>query len=870
MSYLERIQSSGISRRGFVKASAAAVAALSVAGIAGCAPNSVEETEETTTTEARDIVSGEWKSAACWHNCGGRCVNKVLVRDGVAIRQKTDDSHEDSPEYFQQRSCVRGHSQRMQCFGADRLKYPMKRKGWSPDNPNGEMRGKDEWERISWDEAFKYVADELKKAYDNYGPRSVLMHGSRAVNRVTNTLGGTVSMTDTNSFGTYCFDVPRLGLATAFDQTNSANDRFDMKNAEWIVFQGCNPAWASGGSPCYHFLQAKKAGVKFAMISPSYNATAQLFDARWIPVRTGTDTAFMLSVAYEMLKLDESEGDIIDWDFLHTYCVGFDAESMPKGAKTDENFSDYVLGKYDDTPKTAEWASEICGTPVEDIRWYAEILGKSHATMMLHSYAFARNHDAEDIPQLYMTLGCMGGHFGKSGHACGSTYHAWAGNGGPNLVVAGSNGLEAIANPVDDAIMAPIIWDSILAGKYKYFGMPNAYVPAEERDLDIHVAYYESSARFQTTLNLLRGIEVLRSLDFVFCNAQFLTTQAKYSDIVLPVTTEWETPGGFTSGNREALFVYTQITPPLYEAKTDREIGYGIAQALGLNADEIYPLSETQMFMNQILGSTVMEPSGEMVPLVTVTQEDLDAWGCTGTPQEGKVDLATFLANGCYQVERTEGDDYTFIAYKDFIDDPEANPVGSESGKFEIYCQWKKDMLDGIGYSTDFKPYPSYRKPVEGYETTFVDGKIGGEKTEYPYLIYNPHYYRRSHTVLDNVQWLQEAWPNPVYLARSDAEEKGIVSGDTVCIYTPAGKGLRTACVLDTLMPGHVGVPHGTWIDMDENEEYDLAGCDNVLTGSSVSGMGVSGYNNFNCNFEKFEGEPLVPDCEKPQRIIEL
>ena len=91
-----------------------------------------------------------------------------------------------------------------------------------------------------------------------------------------------------------------------------------------------------------------------------------------------------------------------------------------------------------------------------------------------------------------------------------------------------------------------------------------------------------------------------------------------------------------------------------------------------------------------------------------------------------------------------------------------------------------------------------------------------------------------------------------------------------MCIYTPAGKGLRTACVLDTLMPGHVGVPHGTWIDMDENEEYDLAGCDNVLTGSSVSGMGVSGYNNFNCNFEKFEGEPLVPDCEKPQRIIEL
>ena len=54
-----------------------------------------------------------------------------------------------------------------------RIKYPMKRKGWSPGNPNGEMRGKDEWERISWDEALDYIAAEMQKAYDNYGPQAL-------------------------------------------------------------------------------------------------------------------------------------------------------------------------------------------------------------------------------------------------------------------------------------------------------------------------------------------------------------------------------------------------------------------------------------------------------------------------------------------------------------------------------------------------------------------------------------------------------------------------------------------------------------------------------------------------------------------------
>ena len=73
---------------------------------------------------------------------------------------------------------------------------------------------------------------------------------------------------------------------------------------------------------------------------------------------------------------DEEKGGIVDWNFLHKYCVGFDSESMPEDAKLNENFKDYVLGAYDNTPKTPEWASLICGTPTEDITWFAEKLGK--------------------------------------------------------------------------------------------------------------------------------------------------------------------------------------------------------------------------------------------------------------------------------------------------------------------------------------------------------------------------------------------------------------------------------------------------------------------------------------------------------------
>ena len=170
---------------------------------------------------------------------------------------------------------------------------------------------------------------------------------------------------------------------------------------------------------------------------------------------------------------------------------------------------------------------------------------------------------------------------------------------------------------------------------------------------------------------------------------------------------------------------------------------------------------------------------------------------------------------------------------------------------------------DGI---EQFKPYPTYVVPCVGYESTFKDEKVGGEKGEYPYLMYNPHYLRRSHTVFDNCPWLREAWPNPVFLSRQDAEEKGIEEGDTVLISTPAGKGLRHAAVMDILMPGLVGVPPGAWVAVAAETGIDRAGSDNYLIGAEYGGMGVSGYNNQICNIEKYDEEQLVPDCELPPR----
>lgn len=242
-----RLNRLDMDRRSFVAAGATAAAALAATGsLYGC-DNRMAETggDGGNGDDTPAQPAGEWKTLACLHGCGTRCMNQALVQDGVVIRQKTDDTHEDSIECPQQRGCLRGRALVEAEMGADRIKYPLKRISWTPEEPHGELRGKEGYERISWDEALDYVAAQLKKVYAEHGPRAVLMpcnlSGGRAtVAPLLNACGGYLAVSDTISYGTYTANTEYLGLS--FGGECMVNDRMDMmKNADYIVLAGQNP-----------------------------------------------------------------------------------------------------------------------------------------------------------------------------------------------------------------------------------------------------------------------------------------------------------------------------------------------------------------------------------------------------------------------------------------------------------------------------------------------------------------------------------------------------------------------------------------------------------------------------------------------------
>ena len=860
---------SGITRRSLLKWTALAAAGTAALGTTGCA--GFNEKEPLSETGGENVQpEGEWIPCSCWADCGSKGFNKAFVRNGEVVRLGTDQTHDDTPDCPQLRACARGRALRGMIFGADRIKYPMKRKNWQPgggENAHGELRGRDEWERISWDEALDLIAGEILRIIDTYGNEGILLPGGVPqrlgdydIGRMMYIKGGCLEQTGAVSSGAWTEMAKLIGLP------EETNDRIDLRSSEVIVLWGSNPAWSRAGLPTYDYLQCKEAGVKFVCVDPFYTPTAKVLTDDYIPIRPGTDSAAFLAMAYVLLTQDDPENNpLIDWDFLDRCTIGFDADHLPEGADPKKNYRDYVLGTYDGVPKTPEWASEICGSPAEDLERLALMLGGAERAAVITAPALARTGSGAQLCQNLMAFGAMAGLIGKPGCCCASDCgHSWMQGGFETLLKGGMNhanprnatlgNMERIPNPLEyRKVNVNQMWTSIVDER-KYIGLDG-----KTYDNNVHMIYDRQENFLNQGPATMKGIEAYRMMDTVVAQNLVMTTNCKYADIVLPVASPWERYGDLSPAYRETIVWFSQVVEPLFECKSDAEIALELADRIGVDRNVLRPVSEKQLIINMVAASQILSEDGENFEnLVSITEEDLAELGVEGQPQEGRVPILDFKRDGIFTIERSVGDGLDFIALKPFRDDPEANPRPTASGKLEIYCQAAVDKVKEFGFK-EISPIPEYVPPVEGYEQTFSDWEAK-EKGEFPFQIYSLHILRHSHSSFANVPNLREAFDHPLYMNSLDAERLGMETGETVLITSNWGRCLRPVQVTEMMMPGVLAMGQGAWVEIDEETGIDKAGCMNVLCGPNVTTTGYQAWNTCICNVEKWDGEPLVPD----------
>lgn len=718
-----------------------------------------------------------------------------------------------------------------QVHADNRIRYPVVRKSWLENGPGSHnaLRGRDEWIRVSWDEAIKLVSQQIARLQADFGPSSIyagsygwkstgMLHNCRALlGRLMNLTGGFLGYSGDYSTGAAQVIMSHvMGSMEVYEQQTTWPDV--IAHTELVILWGCNPHTTLKNSwnvPDHvglaGFDALAKKGTRVIAIDPVFNPGAKALKADWIAPKAYTDAAMILGIAHTLLT-EKRHDDA----FLRRYTTGFD------------KFRDYLLGKEDCTPKTAEWASELCGVEAETLRQLARDMA-GHRTMIMAGWGIQRQHHGEQPHWLLVTLAAMIGQIGLPGGGFGFSYH-YSSGGSPAArggILSGISAGEAPANAPPPIPVARIADCLANPGKTIAFNGREITYP------DVKMVYVAGGNPFhhhQDTNNLLGAWQ---HPETIVVQEPYWTATARHADIVLPCTTSYERNDMDMGGDYSQRYVFPmhQCVPPQHESRNDYDIFLAIATQLGV-AQAFSEGRDEMLWLKTLYDKMKLQARNAGVPL----------------PPFDK-----FWQSNNYIRFPVPEENRNWIRFADFRADPLLNPLGTPGGKIEIFSQSVAKMR-----YQDCPGLPGWLPPVEWHGSAIAK--------KYPLSLNTAHPVNRLHSQLDNTPLRKKYAVNDreaILINTHDAQARGIRSGDLVRAFNDRGQILVGAVVTEDIRPGVVRISEGAWYDpADPAQPGTLCknGNVNCLTfdiGSSQLAQGNCGHM-AQLDIERFQGEAPV------------
>lgn len=333
-----------MSRRGFLKATAATAAAFAVTGAAADGGIFREAYAEETTSETKQVYT------SC-QACICSCAVIATVRDGRVIRL---EGNSESP-ISRGGLCPKGLSGIQALYNPCRNKYPMRRVG---------ERGTNSFERISWDEAIEEISEKLTQDYFKYGGESLITSTGGGGNphfsspcRFTQALGSP------NVFEPGCAQcfLPRMAIFTLMyggkksGTTSMADSKYggcaelyfpDQTPIQTLVMWGTVTSYhaPSGSGRAIAELRAREQGLNLVVVDPRYTPDAAMAEV-WLPIRPGTDVALMMCWIRYII-----ENELYDQDF----CMKWTNLPYLINPETKRMLRAYEVGLGDESDEDAE------------------------------------------------------------------------------------------------------------------------------------------------------------------------------------------------------------------------------------------------------------------------------------------------------------------------------------------------------------------------------------------------------------------------------------------------------------------------------------------------------------------------------------
>ncbi|WP_291321926.1 molybdopterin-dependent oxidoreductase [Desulfonatronospira sp.] len=531
-----------LTRRSFLKASSAAVAAGAAGSfaLAGCTPK-----EEPRTTAVEPLDSDVTQKFSFCGICSANCAMVAEIDDNgraVQLKGNPDD------QVAQGKLCVKGYAALKDLYDPDRLKYPMKRT--NPEKGPGVDPG---WTKISWEEAYKLTADEFNKARENHGPESIAFfsRGHPWMNRLREAIGTPNHIQHHSTcFTTY------TAIWRACVGTGNRPFMLDVANSNYLLSFGWDMPSKAKNMSARDYVQALQKGAKSVVVDPKLTVTATLAN-EWVPIKPGTDLAFMLAMINVIL--DE---DLYDHEFVNNYTQGI--EELREAVK-----------EY-----TPSWAEDKTDVPAGTIyRISREFATNKPALIPNHKRdAGGPNHvnswrAAFTILILNSLVGSMDR---EGGQIIGRT---------PSFDVSFNSLFPAPDMPsmrtdrIDGFEKHPIIGPT---RRGDFSTVTDAILTEKPYPLKAALVRKHNVLAFP---DAVKSTEALKKLDFLAVIDIWPSEMVQMADVVFPESYFLETWG---MGNRSYFAMYPQIAlrepiiEPLHDTKGYGGIIEGIAQEMGL------------------------------------------------------------------------------------------------------------------------------------------------------------------------------------------------------------------------------------------------------------------------------------------------
>lgn len=365
-----------VTRRTFLKGASAAGAAAALYGCGGGKGKTYME--EDTTVEVPEITEKVIAGAAP-HNCGGRCVTRVYVKDGVIKRIVTDETPDvnlvdgNGKDKPQMRACIRCRSNKQRFYRKDRIRYPLKQTG-----QRGDLDG---FVRISWDQAATEIAQKLTTIKATYGAKSFHAHyasgdgneiggAAACAERLLNVMGGKITYRNDYSW-------PSLehtswfffGQNFYFPPGKSRQDAFEGDAV--FVWSGNFAESIWGTNSAWYIQQLKEMGKTVYVLDNRASQTAINHASEYIAVVPGTDAALAQAIMHELIvNTWNTDGSIkstpwLDADFILRYTHGFfddAAYSLPAYSSIPKTYHSDVDRTLYKVPNGASLSAYVMGT----------------------------------------------------------------------------------------------------------------------------------------------------------------------------------------------------------------------------------------------------------------------------------------------------------------------------------------------------------------------------------------------------------------------------------------------------------------------------------------------------------------------------